>query len=179
MTDGWVRAGLRLALGFAVLSVPAALAQDPDAVDEDTLGTLAAMCGSIDEPLARLDCYDSFMLLFEASIDGTCPETVDAVMRATIVDWVEDEASYDGECVIGLSVQSVAWMSDAIDVQAGDRMDLLTPCTSNSDTLTLAGSVSVVRDQTVEAHVHLMCGLGMLRPVWDEGGIQPIGPQPK
>lgn len=162
--------------------MPSALAQPadaPDAVDDDTLGTLAAMCGSIDEPLARLDCYDSFMLLFEASIDQACPETVDAVLRATIVDWVEGESHDDGECVVGLSIQSVARMSEGIDVQTGDRMDLLTPCTSNGDTLTLAGSVSVVRDQTVEAHMHLMCGLGMLRPVWEEGGIQPIGPQPK
>jgi len=179
MTDGWVRAGLCLALGFAVSCVPPALAQAPDAVDEDTLGTLAAMCGSIDEPLARLDCYDSFMLLFEASIDQACPETVDAVLRATIVDWVEDETYDDGECVIGLSVQSVARMSEGVDVLPGDRMDLLTPCTSNGDTLTLAGSISVVRDQTVEAQVHLMCGLGMLRPVWEEGGIQPLGAQPK
>lgn len=179
MTDGWVRVGLCLAIGFAVSCAPPALAQAPDAVDEDTLETLAAMCGSIDEPLARLDCYDSFMLLFEASMDEACPQTVDAVLRATIVDWIEDEAYYDGECVIGLSVQSVARMSEGIDVQAGDRMDLLTPCTSNGDTLTLAGSVSVVRDQTVEAYVHLMCGLGMLRPVWEEGGVQPIGPQPK
>lgn len=179
MKDGWVRVGLCLALGFAVSSAPSALAQAPEAVDEDTLGTLAAMCGSIAEPLARLDCYDSFMLLFEASIDETCPETVDAVLRGTIVDWVEDEAHDDGECVVGLSVQSVAWTSEGIDVQAGDRMDVLTPCTLTGDTLTLAGNISVVRHQTVEAHVHLMCGLGMLRPVWEEGGIQAIGPQPK
>ena len=179
MAGGPVRAGLRLAFALAVSAVPPAMAQTPDAVDDDILGTLAAMCGSIDEPMARLDCYDSFMLLLQASMDEACPETVDAVLRAAIVDWVEDEPYFDGECVVGLSVQSVARMSDRIDVQAGDRMDLLTPCVSDGIGLTLNGDVSVALDQTVEAHVHLMCGLGMLRPVWAEGGIRPIGPQPK
>lgn len=171
-------AGVAL-LTLAAAKTAPATAQDSGALEDDIAATLAAMCGAIGEPMDRLACYDSLMVLFEASNDPDCPEAADAVLRATIVDWDSDIGHRDGDCVIGLSVQSVGHTSDGFDALPGDVMEMVAPCSADDTTLTIGGQVTVSADQPVEAHVQLMCGIGMLRPVWDAGGIRPIGPARK
>jgi hypothetical protein len=163
------------ALSIALLPVSAG-AQSLAPSSDGALSTLAAMCQPIDDPMARLACYDSFFLLYEPQEADSCLEDqVDAVLRATIVDWFDDGVSDGGECVIGLEVDSVGWVSDRVVIGEGTVLEMLSPCTSTDTSLSIDGRVTVTVDQAVEANVHMMCDTGMLRPVWDGGGIRPIG----